>query len=263
MEDKCYSSLIGALWWLRKSQVSACIKLPNSGKILKLLILSSIREVYYGWNNSGKVIIQKILAKGMDNRGSKSVPNIINYTGTAIINNNVLGVVKEQRVDGSWFLNKQVATCRSLRCTLMGFERDYRIRILSKNLYKKGLPPQGGGFYSTSNNLNNETSINPWFLTGFIDGEGCFRISLTKVNREIGWRAQLFFQINLHKKDKALLENIKDYLAVGKIQNSGKNLIQYRIQTFEELTVLIEHLENYPLISKKRRTMSFLRRRIN
>nr|4YIT_A Chain A, Meganuclease I-AabMI [Gremmeniella abietina]4YIT_D Chain D, Meganuclease I-AabMI [Gremmeniella abietina] len=94
--------------------------------------------------------------------------------------------------------------------------------------------------------------INPWFLTGFIDGEGCFRISVTKINRAIDWRVQLFFQINLHEKDRALLESIKDYLKVGKIHISGKNLVQYRIQTFDELTILIKHLKEYPLVSKKR-----------
>lgn len=52
-------------------------------------------------------------------------------------------------------------------------------------------------------------------------------------------------------KDRALLENIKDYLGVGKIHDSGKNLIQYRIQTFDELAVLVKHLEKYPLITQK------------
>jgi len=37
--------------------------------------------------------------------------------------------VKEQRVDGSWLLAKQA---RSLRCILMGFERNYPIKIPSK-----------------------------------------------------------------------------------------------------------------------------------
>jgi len=89
-------------------------------------------------------------------------------------------------------------------------------------------------------------------LTGFIDGEGCFRISLTKVNRTIGWKVQLFFQISLHEKDRVLLENIKDYLGVGKIHNSGKNLIQYRIQAFDELIILIKHMRKYPLITQKK-----------
>jgi hypothetical protein len=32
----------------------------------------------------------------------------------------------------------------------------------------------------------------------------------------------------------------------------GKNLIQYRIQTFNELAILIKHMEKYPLLTKKR-----------
>jgi hypothetical protein len=38
------------------------------------------------------------------------------------------GAVKEQRVDGSW------PTEMGLRCTLMGLERDYQVRILSKQV---------------------------------------------------------------------------------------------------------------------------------
>ena len=134
-----------------------------------------------------------------------------------------------------------------LRCTLTGVERHYQIRILSKRLYKKERR-----FYSTLDNKKNATGINPWFLTGFIDGEGCFRIYLTKINRAIGWRVQLFFQINLHVKYRVLLENIRDYLGVGKVHISGNNLIQYRVQTSDELTIIIKHLETYPLISQKR-----------
>jgi len=53
-------------------------------------------------------------------------------------------------------------------------------------------------------------------------------------------------------KDRALLENIKDFFGVGKIHDSGKNLIQYRIQTLDELAILVKHLEKYPLITKKK-----------
>ena len=42
-----------------------------------------------------------------------------------------------------------------LRCTLMGIERNYRIRILSERLYKKERR-----FYSTLDNIKN-TGINP------------------------------------------------------------------------------------------------------
>jgi hypothetical protein len=58
----------------------------------------------------------------MEYRGSKSVF--------------IINAVKEQRVDGSWLLNKLAFLIRSLRCTLMGFERNYQIKILSKQLSK-------------------------------------------------------------------------------------------------------------------------------
>jgi hypothetical protein len=42
--------------------------------------------------------------------------------------------VKEQRVDGSYFgYNNET----KLRCTLMGFERNYQVKNLSKRLYNK------------------------------------------------------------------------------------------------------------------------------
>jgi hypothetical protein len=84
----------------------------------------------------------------MDNRGSKSEiqrpePNEIS--------------VKEQRVDGSWFLANKA---RSLRYTLMDLERGYQIKIPSKQLNNRS--------FSTLTK-NNENNIKPWFLTGFID----------------------------------------------------------------------------------------------
>jgi len=41
--------------------------------------------------------------------------------------------VKEQRVDGSWFINKKLKLI-NLRCTLMDFERYYQISIPSNQI---------------------------------------------------------------------------------------------------------------------------------
>jgi hypothetical protein len=57
----------------------------------------------------------------MGNRGSKS--------GNIYASQKQNLSVKEQRVDGSWcFINLK----KHLRYTLMGFERNYQIKILSK-----------------------------------------------------------------------------------------------------------------------------------
>jgi len=75
--------------------------------------------------------------------------------------------VKEQRVDGSWFLNIN----KNLRCTLMGFERNYPIKIPSKQLNNK---------FST---FNYPSKLEPWFVTGFTDAEGSFSIIIDKNNK--------------------------------------------------------------------------------
>lgn len=85
----------------------------------------------------------------MGYRGSKSAPNIINYTGAAIINNNVLGVVKEQRLDGDSIVESPSTV---LRYSLMGLERDYQFKILSKQI--SFMNTRG---YSTNCTLNSKT----------------------------------------------------------------------------------------------------------
>ena len=58
--------------WLGKSKEGE--KLSNSGKALKLLVLSYSRKAISGWTNySGTVTSHKMSENEMDNRGSKSI----------------------------------------------------------------------------------------------------------------------------------------------------------------------------------------------
>jgi hypothetical protein len=85
------------------------VKLPNSGEALKLMIPSYGRKAISGQSNYlGMVTSHKMKETEMGDRGSKSE---IQYPQPKRI------FVKEQRVDGSWFLVKMA---KSLRCTLMG-----------------------------------------------------------------------------------------------------------------------------------------------
>jgi hypothetical protein len=83
------------------------------------------------------VTTQKMIEKEMGYRGSKS----------DLYNSNKNKSVKEQRVDGSWFGYNP-----KLRCTLLGGESRYRIRIPSKQLNVKNL-----------STFNYPSNVNPWF----------------------------------------------------------------------------------------------------
>lgn len=68
---------------------------------------------------------------------------------------------------------------------------------------------------------------------------------------KLGWRIVCRFAISLHKKDLSLLKGIKDFFAVGNISLMGNDAIQYRVESLEGLALIINHFDNYPLITKK------------
>ena len=106
--------------------------------------------------------------------------------------------------------------------------------------------------FSTSSSI----VVNPGTWSGLIDGEGSFTIIIDKNKaRKLGWRAQLKFQIGLHKKDLNLLWLLQLYLGgIGSIHsNSNRNVVNYSIDSINDLNKLIVHLEKYPLKSKSRR----------
>ena len=63
----------------------------------------------------------------------KMIENEMGYRGSKSVSSK--NAVKEQRVDGSW--SHYLINNSLLRYTLMGFERNYQIKILSKQLNKK------------------------------------------------------------------------------------------------------------------------------
>lgn len=62
---------------------------------------------------------------------------------------------------------------------------------------------------------------------------------------------KLCFQFCLHIKDKALLEEIRQYFGVGNIYKHGTKSIQFRVQSIKDLAVIINHFDKYPLITQK------------
>ena len=99
---------------------------------------------------------------------------------------------------------------------------------------------------------NNTNKLNPWFVTGFTDGEGCFLINVRPNSKlKTGYSVELVFKIALHSKDKALVENLKNYFGVGTVTARGSDCIQYWVGSLKDLQVIVHHFDNYPLISQK------------
>jgi hypothetical protein len=176
-----------------------------------------------GWSNyPGMVTSHMMNENEMGYRGSKS-----NFTSK---------FVKEQRVDGSYCINLM-----QLRCTLMGFERNYQFKIPSNQLNKAP--------FST---FIPEPKLNPWLVSGFADAESCFSVSIRpSTNMKTGWRISPSFLIKLHIKDIAILEKIKYTLDVGTVRKAGTDMAVFAVESVKDLQVIVNHFDKYPLLTAK------------
>jgi hypothetical protein len=58
--------------------------------------------------------------------------------------------------------------------------------------------------------------------------------------------------MSLHEKDIDLLIKLKDFFGVGSIIRHGPASLYYKVSSIKDLSILVLHCNNYPLITKKR-----------
>lgn len=99
-----------------------------------------------------------------------------------------------------------------------------------------------------------DRKIHPGFITGFIDGEGSFSISVLRDPKyKCGWRVKPVFTLGLHIKDEIILKDIKNIFGstVGKIYKLKVDLIQLRIFSVNDLLQVFNHFDQFPLVTQK------------
>ncbi len=99
------------------------------------------------------------------------------------------------------------------------------------------------------------TNLDPWSLTGFIDGDGSFSILTTKSTKgKLICKIQPAFSIGLHLKDLSLLLSIKKYFKdAGNIYVcKDKKVAYYNVNSVKEiLEYIVPHFDNFPLVTQK------------
>src|SRR5438309_9531485 len=120
---------------------------------------------------------------------------------------------------------------------------------MRKNIFNKDFPHS---LLAQHNYCTLSTSsLHPYFVTWFADAESCFYLRISQnSNYSSSLIFELTFSINLHQKDRALLELIQAFFGVGKINKNGKDSIRYRVSSLKELAVLMDHFDKYPLITQ-------------
>jgi hypothetical protein len=100
--------------------------------------------------------------------------------------------------------------------------------------------------------------LSPWYVTGFSDGEAAFTYCRS------GGTFGLYFAIKQREDNRQIIEKIQEYFNyIGNIyrgkeasptKNSGltKASAYYRVTRINELEVVVDHFDKYPLQSKKK-----------
>lgn len=103
------------------------------------------------------------------------------------------------------------------------------------------------------------------YVAGFIDGEGCFTIVISKhKTKKLGIDARLHFQIEVRDDDLEILQHIQETIGCGKIYHLSYERYgwhphaELKVSSFPEITgKLIPFLTRYPLQAKKRLSYSY------
>lgn len=102
--------------------------------------------------------------------------------------------------------------------------------------------------------INSKWKLNPWFVTGYTEGEGSFSIRIrTNSSSSFGYRISIVYSIGaeINPLNLELLEKIKDYFGgVGSISKSGM-MYYYEVSSPKALINIRNHFEQFPLQTSK------------
>lgn len=94
-----------------------------------------------------------------------------------------------------------------------------------------------------------------YYLTGFVDGEGCFSVAICKSKyAKLRWKIDPLFQVYQHKDNSKILHIFKDVFKCGYVSEKGGNPVchVYCVDKIHDLLeIIIPFFERYPLMGEK------------
>ena len=108
----------------------------------------------------------------------------------------------------------------------------------------------------SADNQQERLDIN--WIVGFVDGEGCFHISINKINKmSLGWQVLPELRIVQNEENEQVLYKIQEYFGFGKVTLNRKDQHgtrkEFRVRRLENLNVLIRFFQKYPLQTKTKK----------
>ena len=100
-----------------------------------------------------------------------------------------------------------------------------------------------------------ERLLDPWYITGWFDGEGCFSVSVHRhPQSRFKWLVDPVVQTYQHRDSAVILEKIRSYFGCGVIRPKGpnSNVLTYSVESRAIISEkVIPHFLQYPLQTSK------------
>jgi hypothetical protein len=93
------------------------------------------------------------------------------------------------------------------------------------------------------------------YISGFVDGEGCFSISFSlRKKMKMGVEVRPSFAVSQHRRNKEIILFLRDFFKCGGVRYSRRDQnFKYEVRSVKDLmTNIIPHFERYPLRTSKR-----------
>lgn len=107
--------------------------------------------------------------------------------------------------------------------------------------------------------MSQKDNLNPWYISGLIEGEGCFCITISKhKTKKLGCDARLMFEIEMIFEDRPLLEKVQEFFKCGNLYDLNyerygwRPHVKYAVRNLAHITeVIIPFFKKYSLQGKK------------
>lgn len=97
----------------------------------------------------------------------------------------------------------------------------------------------------------------PYWLSGFSTGEGCFSVHTRKSSAsKLGFSISLSFQLDQHSRDSELMENLIIYFNCGQVTKNGSCTKFYVTKFSDIINVIIPFFTNHPILGNKAKDFS-------
>jgi hypothetical protein len=92
------------------------------------------------------------------------------------------------------------------------------------------------------------------WITGFVDGEGCFHVGLNEhSDMKTGWLVLPEFTVVQHERDVQVLQGLKAYFGCGVVRSNHGDRMAYRVRSVKHLNeCIVPFFLKHPLKTRKR-----------